>query len=141
MIAAALKVKPEIFRAAFSNVRPERGGGGPSPALARENKSALLKALGKHHVSNERLDEFSGYDRYRPGSDELWKHSPAFVEAIAVNNEVTAVKIVRPGSGYSSEPTISIVGCENLKAKETLHYTTDLKINGSLASITIKKTE
>jgi len=139
LIAAALKVKPEVFREAFSNVRPERGAGGPSPALARENKSVLLKALGKHGVTNERLDEVSNFYRYRPGGDELWKHSPAFVEAVVVNNEVIELKIVRPGSGYSSEPKISIVGYENLNIKTTLRFTSDLKTNGSLASVSIEK--
>jgi len=139
LIAAALKVKPEVFREAFSNVRPERGAGGPSPALARENKSVLLKALGKHGVTNERLDEVSDFYRYRPGRDELWKHSPAFVEAVVVNNEVTELKIVRPGSGYSSEPKISIIGYENLNIKTTLRFTSDLKTNGSLASVSIEK--
>jgi len=139
LIAAALKVKPEVFREAFSNVRPERGGSGPSPALARENKSVLLKALGKHGVTNERLDEVSDYYRYRPGRDELWKHSPAFVEAIVVNNEVADLKIVRPGSGYSSEPKISIIGYEKVKVKATLRFNSDLKTNGSLASVTIEK--
>jgi hypothetical protein len=139
LIAAALKVTPEVFRDAFSNVRPERGGGKPSPTRARENKSVLLAALGKYRVTNERLDEVSDFYRYRPGTDELWKHKPAVIEAIIVDNQVIELKIVQPGAGYSSEPNITIVGYENVKVKSTLEFTTDLKTNGRIASLTIEK--
>jgi len=56
-----------------------------------------------------------------------------------VDNQVNELKIVRPGSGYSSEPKISIIGYENLNIKTTLRFTSDLKTNGSLASVSIDK--
>ena len=44
LIAAALGVKPDEFRQAFSGVTPARGGP-PSGAEARKNKEALMKVL------------------------------------------------------------------------------------------------
>src|SRR4051794_12261065 len=55
LIAAALEVKPEAFREAFSGVTPSKSGK-PSPAEARKNKEALMKVLGPLGVTNERLD-------------------------------------------------------------------------------------
>src|SRR4051812_26475330 len=49
LIAAALGVKPEVFREAFSHVHPAGpGSGGPTGAEARQNKAALMSALGKY---------------------------------------------------------------------------------------------
>src|SRR5437764_9745350 len=56
LIAAALGVKPEVFREAFSGVTPAKGGK-PSKELAQKNKAALMKVLAPHSVTNERLDE------------------------------------------------------------------------------------
>src|SRR6186713_372058 len=71
LIAAALKVKPEVFREAFSGVTPARGRG-PTGEEARRNKEALMKVLGPYKITNERLDEVSNYYRYRPQKGELW---------------------------------------------------------------------
>jgi hypothetical protein len=60
LVAAALEVKPEVFREAFSGVTPARGGK-PSQEEARRNKAALMKVLKPHGVTNERLDEVSNY--------------------------------------------------------------------------------
>src|SRR2546429_5507803 len=65
LVAAALGVKPEVFREAFSGVTPARGGK-PSKEEARRNKAALMKVLKPHGVTNERLDEVSDYYRYQP---------------------------------------------------------------------------
>src|SRR5690348_5443743 len=81
LIAAALKVKPEVFRKAFSGVTPARGRR-PSGDEQRRNKEALLKVLGPYNVTNERLDEVSDYYRYRPEKGELWPTKPAKAEAI-----------------------------------------------------------
>src|SRR5262245_39767650 len=71
LIAAGLGVKPDVFRKAFSGVTPSRGGP-PSRELARRNKAALLRVLGPHGVTNERLDEVSDYYRFQPQRGELW---------------------------------------------------------------------
>src|SRR5215218_9651255 len=65
LVAAALNVKPEIFRKAFSGVKPAHGRG-PTGEEARRNKEALMKVLGPYKVTNDRLDEVSNYYRYRP---------------------------------------------------------------------------
>src|SRR3954469_9408986 len=65
LIAAALKVRPEVFRQAFSGVTPARGRR-PTGDEQRRNKDALLKVLAPYHVSNERLNEVSDYYRYQP---------------------------------------------------------------------------
>src|SRR6476646_4261686 len=56
LIAAALGVKPEVFRETFSRVRPAKNGK-PSGQEARRNKEVLMEALGRYGISNERLDE------------------------------------------------------------------------------------
>src|SRR3954469_16807182 len=70
LIAAGLGVKPEVFREAFGGVTPSRNGP-PSGELARRNKAALMKVLGPHGVTNDRLDEVSNYYRFRPQRGEL----------------------------------------------------------------------
>ena len=73
LIAAALKVPPEVFREAFSHVHPAGpGSGGPTDAEARANKHALMDALGKYGVTDEILNEVSNRYRYRSGAGELW---------------------------------------------------------------------
>src|SRR5262249_26765874 len=47
LMAAALGVKPEVFREAFSGVTPARGRG-PTGEEARKNKAALMKVLSPH---------------------------------------------------------------------------------------------
>ena len=65
LVAAALGVKPKVFRDAFRGVTPARGGP-PSSRAARRNKAALLKVLGPHGVTNNRLDQVSDHYRYQP---------------------------------------------------------------------------
>src|SRR5438874_10510075 len=60
LIAAALNVKPEVFRKAFSGVTPARGRG-PTGEEARRNKEALMKVLEPYKVTNDRIHEVSGY--------------------------------------------------------------------------------
>src|SRR6476659_3967427 len=52
LMSAALRVKPEEFRKAFSGVTPARGRG-PTGAEARRNKEALIKVLKPLGVTNE----------------------------------------------------------------------------------------
>src|SRR5262245_1976697 len=71
LMAAALKVKPEVFREAFSGVTPAHGRP-PTGDEARKNKEALMKVLGPHGVTNERMDEVANYYRFQPQRGELW---------------------------------------------------------------------
>ena len=81
LVAAALGVKPDVFRKAFSGVTPARGRG-PTGEEARRNKEALLKVLAPYKVTNERLDEVSDYYRYRPQKGELWPTTSAKAYAV-----------------------------------------------------------
>src|SRR4051794_23144238 len=65
LIAAALGVKTEVFREAFSGVTPA-GDRRPTGDEARRNKAALMKVLQPLGITNERLDEVSNYYRYQP---------------------------------------------------------------------------
>src|SRR3954468_3541002 len=76
LIAAALEVKPDEFRKAFSGVTPSKNGP-PSEEQARKNKAALMKVLGPLGVINDRLDEVSNYYRFQPQKGQLWKTAPA----------------------------------------------------------------
>ncbi len=87
LIAAALEVTPEVFREAFSGVTPARGAP-PTAAQAERNKSALMKVLKPHGVTNERLDEVSDYYRYQSGRGKLWPTTPAEAYAIVEDGKV-----------------------------------------------------
>ena len=71
LVAGALGVAPEVFREAFSHVRPAGAGERPEEGQVRENKTALMKALGKYGVTNDKLDAASNYYRYVRSRGEL----------------------------------------------------------------------
>jgi hypothetical protein len=134
LIAAALQVKPEVFREAFSGVKPARGGK-PSPEEARKNKTALMKVLAPHGVTNARLDEVSNYYRYRPQRGELWPTTPAKAHAIVEDGKIKQIVVTDPGSGYSSPPVVKVEGFPGAEVKVRLHLDKELKKNGAIASI------
>jgi hypothetical protein len=136
LIAGALGVETEVFRDAFSNVNPAHGRG-PSEAEARANKKVLLDALGKHGISNDRLDEVSNYYRYQPQSGELWQHTPATATATVSDGKVVSVKITNPGAGYMAPPTVVVAGHPDVKVEAVIEFTQDLKTNGRLASLNV----
>jgi hypothetical protein len=136
LIAAALGVEPEVFREAFSGVTPSRFGP-PSASRARANKQALMKALGPHGVTNDRLDEVSNYYRYRPGSGRLWTHTPAAATAIIKDGQLTGFEITDPGAGYLTPPDVTVVGFEELKIEAEIEFTQDLATNGRLSRLAV----
>ena len=137
LVAAALNVPPEVFREAFSHVKPAGPGEQPEPDQVHKNKQALMSALGPYGVTNDRLNEVSNYYRYRRSDDEIWRHVDAAGFASVRNGVVTAVTITNPGAGYSSVPTVSVTGMDKLQLTPTLAFTTDLKTNGSIKSIAL----
>jgi hypothetical protein len=138
LIAAALKVTSDVFREAFSHVHPAGPGrGGPTDSEARKNKAALMNALGKFGVTNDRLNEVSNYYRYASFRGDMWRNTPATAYATVRNGVVTGFVITNPGSGYSSTPKISVSGMANAKGAVTLAYGTDFKINGSVKEIVL----
>jgi hypothetical protein len=135
LIAAALGVPDEVFREAFSHVRPASGGREPEPEQVRANKNALMSALGKHGITNDRLDEVSNFYRYPPGRGGLWRNKPAVANALVKDGAVIAFEVVSGGSGYSSPPTVTVPGIKTGDVKVTLSYGKDLEKNGSVSTI------
>jgi hypothetical protein len=136
LIAAALNVKPEVFRKAFSGVTPARGRG-PTDAEARRNKEALMKVLGPLKVTNERLDEVSDYYRYRPQKGELWPTKPAKAYAIVEDGKIKKTVVTAPGAGYTSPPKATIKGFEKIRLAVNVKYERDLNKNGGVTSVDI----
>jgi hypothetical protein len=125
-----------VFREAFSHVRPAPAGQEPDPEQVRRNKRALLGALAKYGVTNERLDEVSNAYRYRAGGGRLWRHEDAVVSAtLDGDGKVTGFVVEKAGAGYTTAPTVRVAGHPELKAVVTLHFDTDLAKNGSVESV------
>ena len=137
LVAAALGVKPEVFREAFSGVTPARGGK-PSQEEARRNKAALMKVLEPHGVTNDRLDEVSNYYRYQPQRGELWMTTPAKAYAVVEDGKVKRIVVTDPGSGYSTPPKATVQGMDNVQLKVTVQFGKDLKKNGGIGSIEVE---
>lgn len=135
LVAAGLGVPEDVFREAFRHVRPAPAGERPSGDRVHSNKRALLDALGKYGVTNERLDEVSDYYRYRPGDDELWRHVPASAVAHVKDGRVTNVVVTEPGAGYSSAPTVTVPGYPDVRLIATVAFGKDLKTNGKIESV------
>ncbi|WP_145420603.1 hypothetical protein [Planctomycetes bacterium K23_9] len=137
LIGNALGVTPKVFRDAFSGVTPAKSGP-PSPSHARANKKILMDALGKHGVTNNRLDEVSNYYRYRPQDGEIWTFVPATAKATIQNDKVVGIEIIESGSGYTTPPNISIVGYEDTRVIAEIQFSTNLQKNGRVVSLTLK---
>ena len=140
LVAAALEVKPEVFRQAFSGVTPAKNGK-PSGEEARRNKEALMKVLQPYGVTNERLDEVSNYYRYQPQRGDLWKHAPAQAYAVVEDGQIKKIIVTDPGSGYSTPPKATVPGFESTPLKTTIQFGKDLKKNGAVGSVEVAAPE
>lgn len=140
LIAAALGVPTEVFREAFSGVTPAgHGSGGPTGEEAQKNKSALMSVLSAYNITNKRLDEVSNFYRYNGSRGEVWSRTSAKATAIITNGVITGVKITNLGAGYTSVPTVTIMGPNGkITAIAKLAYTSDFATNGSISTITIQ---
>ncbi len=136
LMAAALGVKPDEFRKAFSGVTPARGRG-PTGAEARRNKEALMKVLAPLGVTNERMDEVANYYRFRPQNGELWPTKPAKAYAVVEDGKIKKVVVTEPGSGYCSPPKVTIKGVEKAHLEAKIKYDKNLKQNGGIASVEV----
>ena len=136
LIAAALGVKPEVFREAFSHVHPAGPGGGPTDAEARQNKTALMNALGKFGITNERLDAVSNFYRYPPGRGGVWKNQTATANALVKNGAVISYEITSGGAGYSTPPTLSVPDIKGATARVEISFGKDMETNGAVSAIT-----
>lgn len=138
LIAAALGVKTEVFREAFSGVTPARGRG-PTGEEARKNKAALMKVLQPHGITNERLDEVSDYYRYRPQAGELWTNKAAKAHAVVIDGKVKEIVVTEPGAGYSTPPKATLQGMDGVPLGVSISFGKDLKTNGSVSRIEVAK--
>jgi hypothetical protein len=136
LIAGALGVSSDVFREAFSHVRPAPAGTRPSPDQVRKNKDALLNALGPHGVTNDRLDEVSNYYRYVRSRGEMWPTKPAAAYAEVERGKIARFVVTKGGSGYSSPPSVSVPGFD-VTTKVELSFGKKLETNGSVAAITL----
>ena len=114
LIAASLEVTPDVFREAFSGVRPAKGSGGPSEEEAKKNKAALMNVLKPHGVTNERLDEVSNFYRFRPQNGELCGGGRREAHAVVENGKITQIVVDEPGYGYSSPPSATVRGMDGV---------------------------
>jgi len=136
LIAAALGVSSDVFRDAFSHVRPAPAGTRPTPDQVRKNKEALMNALGPHGVTNDRLDEVSNYYRYVRSRGEMWPTKPAAAYAEVERGKIVRFVVTKGGSGYSSPPSVSVPGFD-VATKVELSFAKKLETNGSVAAITL----
>ena len=139
LVAAALGVPDQVFRDAFSHVRPAPAGQEPDRHQVDLNKQALLNALAKFGVTNERLDEVSNYYRYNPGRGEMWRSRPAKVSVTIDRGAVTKISIEDGGAGFSSPPTLTVPGYPKIKLSVKLSYGKKFDSNGSIQSVTALK--
>jgi hypothetical protein len=140
LVAAALGVPGEVFRAAFRSVRPAPAGQEPDPAQVRRNKEALMSALSPYGVTNERLDTVSNYYRYNGRRGEMWRHRDAAAYATVRDGKVIGFTITDPGSGYSSTPTVTLQGREQPTVRATVVFGTDFEKNGSIKELSLVNT-
>jgi hypothetical protein len=139
LIAAGLGVPSTVFREAFSHVHPAPARSQPDPQEVRQNKDALLSALGKYGVTNERLDFVSNYYRYDRSRGEWWPYTLATATATVENGKVTGFVITNGGSGYSSSPAVSVPGFGDVKVVATVLYGKDLKRNGIVTALSVAR--
>lgn len=138
LIAAALGVKPEVFRETFSHVHPAGPGkGGPTDAEARQNKAALMEGLGKYGITNERINEVSNFYRYASWKGGIWKNTPAAANALVKNGDVVGYEITSGGAGYTTPPTVSVPDTKAASPKVELAFGKDMEANGSVSAITV----
>jgi hypothetical protein len=137
LIAAALGVPDDVFRQAFTKVKPAPAGQQPDPAQVILNKQTLMSSLGPYGVTDDRLNIVSNYYRYRRSRGEMWRNTPATAYATIQNGVVTAITITKAGSGYSSPPKVSVSGLPGVHLAASVAYGTKLEENGSIKEIKV----
>ena len=130
LIAAALGVPTEVFRAAFSGVSPAGAGEEVDEQRAQANQAVLLSVLSPYGITNDQLDAASNFYRYNGSAGETWPH-----EAATATISDGVITITNPGYGYSSAPTVTLSNGQTATA--TLAYGTDTATNGSVTAITV----
>ena len=137
LVAGALGVKPEVFREAFSHVNPAPAGTEPDPEQVRKNKAALMDALSKYGITNDRLDTVSNYYRYVRSKGEMWPTKEAKANALVKDGAIVGFEIAGGGSGYSSPPTVAVPGFKAVDAKVELSFDKEFEKNGAVSAMTL----
>jgi hypothetical protein len=137
LVAGALGVPPDVFREAFRHVHPAPAGTEPDPQQVRDNKTALLSALGRYGVTNERLDTVSNYYRYVRNRNERWPANPATAYAILQDGAIVRYVVTSGGAGYSSPPTITVPGVPGATGQAQLTFNRSFDKNGAVSAIVI----
>jgi hypothetical protein len=137
LIAAALGVEPQVFREAFSGVRPAALGTTPGSEQVTANKAVLLAALSSYGITNARLDTVSNHYRYDASAGRLWPTESATAKAFVKDHRVVRVVVTSGGSGYTTTPVVSVPGYA-VDATVGLALGADLSTNGSVTSVAIR---
>jgi len=135
LVAGALGVPPEVFREAFSHVRPAPAGMRPDPGQVHANKDALLRALGPYGVTNDRLDAVSDRYRYVRSRGEMWSSTPATAYALVKHGAVVGYVVTDGGSGYTSPPQVTVPSVPGATGIAHLSFSADFDQNGAISSI------
>jgi len=135
LVAAALGVPSTVFREAFTHVHPAPAGTEPNPQDVRDNKRALLDALGRYGVTNDRLDTVSNYYRYVRRRNALWPTTPAVGYALVKNGAITGYVVTSGGSGYSSPPMVTVAGFPGATGKAQVAFSPVFEKNGAVSAI------
>lgn len=138
LIAAALGVQDEVFREAFSHVHPAGPGrGGPTEAEARANKQALMNALGKFGITDERLNAVSNFYRYAAWEGGIWKNKAAAANALVKDGVIVGYEIISGGCGYTTLPVVSVPGFANVPVTVELSFGKSFETNGTISAIAL----
>jgi Spy/CpxP family protein refolding chaperone len=138
LIASALGVAPEVFREAFSHVHPAGPGrGGPTDAEARANKTALMNALGKYGITDERLNTVSNFYRYAAWEGGIWKNKPATANALVKDGAVIGYELTSGGYGYTTAPSISVPELPSAAARVEIGFSKEFETNGAVTAISV----
>jgi hypothetical protein len=137
LVASALGVPEQVFRDAFSKVKPAPAGSEPDPEQVNENKQQLLSVLAPYGVTNEDLDRVSNYYRYSGAAGQMWPTKTAVLRATLRDGKVTGIRVVSGGSGYTSAPKITVAGHPEVKAKAKLAFGKEFARNGRVVSVTV----
>ncbi|NQZ84340.1 MAG: hypothetical protein HRU03_01360 [Nanoarchaeales archaeon] len=138
LISEGLGISQEQFQYAFSFVTPAGAGRSPTKEEEEKNKIALMNVLEPLGISNDKLDEVSNYYRYRTEVNKKWRHVEAELYAVIIDGVVVSVEITNKGAGYTSKPSLSIEGFEDVELVPVISFSTHLESNGELSEVIIK---
>lgn len=57
--------------------------------------------------------------------------------AIITSGKVTGIRIINPGAGYTTAPTVSVAGYGDVRVEPSIGFSKDFGTNGRLTSLTV----